>query len=128
MTTAKTLLGFGLLLALAQGLVADPQPATPKDSPADGLGKTIEVPLEHKAQDKGRASLYYEFGAPYDPKKPVVFVIADGQQFFMRKGAVAAMQKDSFGDGVNVVGIVGRGATKPFRDATLDDRGRPDWE
>jgi pimeloyl-ACP methyl ester carboxylesterase len=123
MTTAKALLGLSLLLAPAPALVADP--ASP---PAEGLGKTIEMPLDHQAPDKGRASLYYEFGAPYDPKKPVVFVIADGQQFFMRKGAVAAMQKDSFGDGVNVVGIVGRGATKAFRDATLDDRGRPDWE
>src|SRR5947209_3726085 len=119
MTTAKTLFVLGLLLAPAPALVADPAPAAP---PADGLGKTIEVPLDHQAPDKGRAALYYESGAAYDPKKPVVFVIADGQQFFMRKGAVAAMQKDTFGDGLNVVGIVGRGATKAFRDAALDDR------
>jgi pimeloyl-ACP methyl ester carboxylesterase len=128
MTATKTLLGLSLLIALTPGLFADPEPAVPRDTPGNGLGQTIEVPIDHQAPGKGRAPLYYEFGAPYDPKKPVVFVIADGQQFFMRKGAVAPMQKNSFGDGVNVVGIVGRGATKPFRDATLDDRGRPDWE
>jgi pimeloyl-ACP methyl ester carboxylesterase len=128
MTATKTLLGLGLLIALAQGLVADPEPATLHDAPPDGLGKTIEVPLDHQAPRKGRASLYYEFGARYDSKKPVVLVIADAQQFHVRRGAMAGVQRHRFGDGLNVVGIVGRGATKPFRDATLDHHGRPDWE
>jgi pimeloyl-ACP methyl ester carboxylesterase len=103
-------------------------PARGQGPAADGLGKTIEVPLDHQAPDKGRSSLYYELGAPYDPKKPVVFVIADGQQFYVRRGSMAGIQKATFGDGMNVVGIVGRGATKAFRDAAVDADGKPNWE
>jgi pimeloyl-ACP methyl ester carboxylesterase len=119
---------LALVAVLVQGLDADPAGPVPQRDTSSGLGKTIEVPLDHQAPGRGRASLYYEFGAPYDPKKPLVLVIADGQQFFVRRGVMAGLQKERFGDGLNVVGIVGRGASKAFRDAALDTAGRPDWE
>jgi pimeloyl-ACP methyl ester carboxylesterase len=37
-----------------------------------------------------------------------------------------ALQETTFGGGVNVVGIVTRGTTKPFIDASLDKQGKPD--
>jgi pimeloyl-ACP methyl ester carboxylesterase len=128
MTTTRRLLAVGLLAVLVRVLDAEDRRMPSRAAPAAGLGKTIEVPLDHHPPERGSASLYYEFGAPYDPKKPVVLVIADGQQFYVRRGAMAAIQKERFGNGVNVVGIVGRGATKPFRDAALGEGGRPDWE
>src|SRR5918911_1145782 len=78
------------------------------------MGRTIEVPLDYKAPEMGRAPLYFEFGASFDPTKPVVFIIADGQQFYVRRGSVAELQHTLFGDAFNVVGIVGRGFTPEF--------------
>ena len=89
---------------------------------------TLLVPLDHANPAAGRAELYYEFGGAVDREKPFVFVIADGQQFYVRKGAAAGLQKDLFGDAVNVVAIVGRGATDAFIQRALDADGRPDWK
>jgi pimeloyl-ACP methyl ester carboxylesterase len=94
---------------------------------ATTLGRTIEVPLDYKAPEMGRAPLYFEFGASFDPTKPVVFIIADGQQFYVRRGSVAELQHTLFGDAFNVVGIVGRGFTPEFIKAALDASGHPDW-
>jgi len=71
--------------------------------------------------------LALDFGAPYDRHKPTVLVIADGQQFYVRPGAMAELQKSTFGDGVNVVGIVTRGTTPAFIQAAFDPTGKPDW-
>src|SRR5689334_13540832 len=79
------------------------KPVSPT-TPAE-LGKTLSVPLDHKNRHLGMASLYYEFGAPYDPTKPVIFVISDAQQFYVRKGSVAQLQQSLFGSAFNVVGI-----------------------
>src|SRR5262249_3276545 len=128
MTIRNTLLAIGLLAAVVQGLDADDRPKPPREKPAPELGKSIEVPLDHQTPERGRPSPSYEFGAPFHPKKPTVFVIADGQQFYVRRGAMPEIQKTRFGDGFNVVGIVGRGATKAFRDAALGEGGRPDWQ
>lgn len=95
-------------------------------APAD-LGKTLSVPLDHKDRRLGMASLYYEFGAPYDTAKPVIFVIADAQQFYVRKGSIAQLQQSLFGSAFNVVGIVNRGATPAFIQAVVGTNGQPDW-
>lgn len=91
------------------------------------LGRTINVPLDYKNPKLGRAPLYFEFGAPYEKSKPTIFIIADGQQFYVRRGAVAQLQQALFGDAFNVVGIVTRGSTQEFIKATLDGSGQPDW-
>jgi pimeloyl-ACP methyl ester carboxylesterase len=114
------------LLALLPALTASGVPMDPT-LPAD-LGHNLEVPLDHKASRLGHTPLYYEFGAPYDPAKPVVFVIADAQQFYLNKGSVARLQQTHFGDGFNVVGIVTRGATPEFIHAAVDANGKPDWQ
>ena len=95
--------------------------------PSPALGRTIQVPLDRRVPSLGNGPLYFEFGAPYDKAKPVIFIIADGQQFYVRRGAIAELQKDLFGDAFNVVGIVGRGFTQEFIKAAVDRNGQPDW-
>jgi pimeloyl-ACP methyl ester carboxylesterase len=136
MKTVVTLLALLLLGASAPAFATPPLPRrsfTPAampagDVPAGSLSKTVKVPLDHLAPERGQADLYCVFGAPYDLKKPVVLVICDAEQFYVGKRVIAGIQRTFFGDGLNVVGIVGRGVTGPFLDAVLRDSGRPDWE
>jgi pimeloyl-ACP methyl ester carboxylesterase len=91
------------------------------------LGRTLKVPLDYSNIARGTAPLYFELGASFDKSKPTVIVVADGQQFFVRRGAVAALQNELFGSAFNVVGIVTRGTTPQFIKASLDPSGQPDW-
>lgn len=91
------------------------------------LNRTIAVPLDHKNPKLGQAALSFEFGASYDKSKPIVFIVADGQQFYVRRGVVAQLQQTLFGDAFNVVGIITRGSTPEFIKATLDGKNQPDW-
>jgi pimeloyl-ACP methyl ester carboxylesterase len=112
-----------LMSSLAQfGRTNGTAPLTPKPP----LSRTVNVPFDYNRPELGSFTLYYELGRPFDPLKPTVFVIADGQQFYVRKGSVADLQVQVFGDQLNVVGIVGRG----FNDAVIqkyDRDGRVDW-
>jgi pimeloyl-ACP methyl ester carboxylesterase len=105
------------------------RPARAADRNDDGaLGRTIMVPFDHKSSAvPGTGPLYFQFGARFDASKPTVLIVADGQQYYVRKGSIAKMQKDLFGDAFNVVGIVTRGTTPEFIKAALDKDGRPDW-
>ena len=94
---------------------------------ATTLGRTIQVPLDYQKPNLGKGSLYFELGAPFDKSKPVVFIIADGQQFYVTRGTIANWQKSLFGPDFNVVGIVGRGFSESFTRAALDKNGQPDW-
>jgi pimeloyl-ACP methyl ester carboxylesterase len=88
---------------------------------------TLRVPLDYAQPAAGSAELAYDLGAPFDAAKPTVIVVADGQQFFVRDGAMAKLQHDLFGPNVNVVGIVTRGTTPAFVAAALDAHHRVDW-
>lgn len=96
--------------------------------PDAGLDRAIEVPLDRDNRALGSAVIHAEFGAPFDSTKPVLFVITDAQQFYVRKGAVAELQKKQFGSAFNVVGIIGRGFTPEFIKAAQGPGGEPDWE
>jgi pimeloyl-ACP methyl ester carboxylesterase len=87
----------------------------------------VRVPIVYENPSAGTAMLVLDFGARFDRHKPTVLVIADGQQFYVRSGAMADLQKSTFGDSVNVVGIVTRGTTPAFIQAALDPTGKPDW-
>ena len=89
-------------------------------SAAPTLGRTIEVPLDYQKPNLGKASLYFELGAPFDKSKPVGFIIADGQQFYVTRGSIANWLKSIFGADFNVVGIVDRGFSETFTKAALD--------
>jgi hypothetical protein len=94
---------------------------------AEPISRTIAVPLDHTNPAMGAAQLPIEFGAAFDSAKPTVIVVVDGQQFYLRKGSVAELQQQRFGDAFNVVGILGRGATDAFIAATRGAGETTDW-
>ena len=87
----------------------------------------VSVPLSYEEPALGTAKLALDHAAPFNPAKPTVLVIADGQQCYVRSGAMKDLQKSTFGDAVNVVGIITRGTTPAFIDATLGSDGKADW-
>ena len=89
---------------------------------------TIRVPLSYEEPAFGTAELALDYAAPFDPAKPTVLVIADGQQFYVRTGAMKELKESTFGGAINVVGIITRGTTPAFIDATLSRDGKPDWQ
>ena len=91
------------------------------------LSRQISVPLDYKHPGLGRAKLTYELGAPFDPRKRSVIVVADGQQFYVQRGAAARLQRELFGPGVNVVGLITRGTTPAFVKSALGRGGKADW-
>lgn len=102
-----------------------PDAAAPAAEPASGL---LRVPLDHERPDGPSIELYYEMGASFDRRLPTVLVVADGQQFYLRRGALADLQKRLFGPGLNVVGLVGRGSDPSVAPQALGADGKPDWE
>jgi pimeloyl-ACP methyl ester carboxylesterase len=86
------------------------------------------VPLDHEKPGGPAVDLYYEFGAPYDRALPTVLVVGDGQQFYLRRGALKEIQEKFFGPGLNVVGLVGRGSDPAVAPLALGPDGKPDWE
>lgn len=91
------------------------------------VAASVLVPLDHADPRSPRLELRYELGAPFDRAKPTVFLVTDGQQFRIAPGRMAAEQRELFGDGFNVVGLYGRGATPEFQRAALGPDGKVDW-
>src|SRR6202021_2375348 len=87
----------------------------------------IDFPLFYEEPSLGTGQLSLDYAAPFDPAKPTVLVIADGQQFYVRAGAMKELQQSTFGEAVNVVGVITRGTTPAFINATLSSDGKPDW-
>jgi pimeloyl-ACP methyl ester carboxylesterase len=109
--------GIVLLLATAAAAAAQNEPPS-----------AIEVPLDRQRPELGKGEVYLELGAPFDPAKPVVLVIADAQQFYVRRGAVAKIQNEIFGPGFNVAGVYGRGTGEEFLAAAAGPTGATDWQ
>jgi predicted alpha/beta hydrolase family esterase len=112
----KTLVAALLLLSLSA--LADEPPVT----------RTITVPFDYSRPELGTFPLEVEFGAPFDPAKPIVLVIADGQQFYVSKGSVAGIRTRTFGDAFNVAGILPRGANEAVTKAVTNADGTRDWQ
>src|SRR5262245_33565661 len=93
-------------LATSALLALMPTAAAQDPAPPAATGGSLQVPLDHGQPGGPAAAIDYELGAPFDPGKPTVLVVADAQQFHLRPGALAALQRDQFGDGFNVVGTV----------------------
>jgi pimeloyl-ACP methyl ester carboxylesterase len=94
--------------------------------PKPGIGHTVRVPFVYEHPEKGSFDLYYELGKAFDPAKRTVFVIADGQQFYVRKGLITPLQDKLFGDSFNVVGIIGRGVNETVM-REVKQGGSVDW-
>jgi hypothetical protein len=81
------------------------------NAPVDGNGATamgIRVPLDHAQPEGGHFTLRYGLLSPFDARRRTVFVVADGQQFYVTPEAFAPSVGPIFGDGLNVVGVFGR--------------------
>jgi pimeloyl-ACP methyl ester carboxylesterase len=87
----------------------------------------LKVPVDHSAPDSGSTIIYYESGAPFSRQKPTVFVIADAQQFYVRKGAMTELQKALFDSTFNVVGIIGRNNNRDLKTRVVDSSGNINW-
>lgn len=87
----------------------------------------LSVLIDRSDPSGRQAELTIDLGAPFDPKKPTVLVVEDGQQYYVRPGAMAALQHDLFGPDVNVAGLVPRGSDSVFVAATLRRDGSVDW-
>jgi pimeloyl-ACP methyl ester carboxylesterase len=92
-----------------------------------GVDKSIDVPFDRQSLGLGTFALQYELGRAFDPAKATVFVIADGQQFYVRQGAVAPLQTELFGDQFNVVGIIGRASNSQVM-GKIRTGGGVDWQ
>jgi len=89
----------------------------------------IAVPLDHRAPNGPTFPPdYLVVDGPIDPGKATVFIVGDGQQFYIRPDALPAFRQ-IFGENVNIVGIPGRGFAKPLLER-LGDPTTPtvDWE
>ena len=116
----KTLLTLTIALWIGSFSVIA-QPAQPS------ITRTINVPVVYEKPALGKAQIALDFGATFNKNLPTVIVIADGQQFYVQPGAMKALQESTFGNAVNVVGIITRGTTPAFINAALTPTGKPDW-
>ncbi len=68
----------------------------------------VRVPYDHSDPTQGTFTLAYELGAPFDPRKQTLLLVADAQQFWVRPGTVKKLQADLVGSDFNVVGVMPR--------------------
>ncbi len=87
----------------------------------------LKVPVDHSDQASGFTTIYYESGAPFSAHKPTVFVIADAQQFYVRKGALNQLQNSLFDSTFNVIGIIGRNNSSDLKSRVSDSSGTINW-
>lgn len=112
---------------LASALAALPGYALAQTGGTAALAFDVEVPVDHGRPEAGRFPLRCEWGAPPKPGRPVVLLVADAQQYFVRPGGAARLQRELFGDRLNVLSIVGR-SRSPALERLIMPAGEPDWE
>jgi pimeloyl-ACP methyl ester carboxylesterase len=91
------------------------------------LDYVLKVPIDYSNPKLGLTTIYYELGAIFSAKKPTVFIIADAQQFYVRKGSVKQLQNSLFDSTFNVVGIIGRNNNDDLKNSVIDDKGHINW-
>ena len=89
---------------------------------------TITVPIDYANPKGGKTTVSYELGHPFNKTKPTVFIIADAQQFYVRKEAVANLQATLLDTSYNVVGIISRNNNSDLKDLVTDKSGNVNWE
>lgn len=91
------------------------------ESYCQGQRDSILVSVDYEQPEGDKFYLEYEFGQKYDPAKPTVIAMADGQQFWARPGRAARFQKDIFGKGFNVVVVFNRATNQALQNYLWDD-------
>jgi hypothetical protein len=113
---------IGSGLAILASSVALGQPSRPR-SP---LSFTVDVPIDHDRPSAGTFALACEWGSQPERGQQTILLVADGQQFFLRPGGAARIQKQLFGSGFNVLGIVGRSRSEALSRIVIPKSGI-DW-
>lgn len=93
-----------------------------------GLFQTITVPIDYANPKAGTTTISYELANKFSKKKPTVFIIADAQQFYVRKGAIANLQATLLDTLYNVVGIISRNNNRDLKKLVTDETGNVNWE
>jgi hypothetical protein len=88
--------------------------------------RELRVPFDHSRPGDGTFPLGYQLLSPFDPRRQTVFVVADGQQFFLTPQAFAPSVSPIFGDAFNVVGVFSR-ADAPEVQARVGTGAGVDW-
>jgi len=93
------------------------------------FSQTINAPIDYQDLDKGYFKLDYEFGNVFNPELPTVIVIADAQQFYVRKGRITKIQDELFGKRFNVLGIIPRSFNEDLTEKiSLKDGNKTNWK
>lgn len=91
------------------------------------LDFSVKVPIDYIHPASGYTTVSYELGADFSPNKPSVFIIADAQQFYVRKGSIKELQHTLFDSTFNVVGIIGRNNNTDLKKTFYDAKGNVNW-
>lgn len=87
----------------------------------------ILCPVDHKMPEGTTFNLEYEFGNKFQPELPTIIVVSDAQQFYVRKGNMASIRKELFGNEYNVLGIIPRSNNEKLREMVYVN-GLIDWK
>lgn len=91
------------------------------------LNFEINVPVDHSDPTLGKTKISYELGTDFSTEKPTVFIIADAQQFYVRKGALAQLQSSLFDSTFNVVGVISRNNNADLKKLVSGVNGKTNW-
>ncbi|MDE1146789.1 MAG: alpha/beta fold hydrolase [Azospirillaceae bacterium] len=107
------------MLAASAALFPAAARSQPAVSPAATI-RSIAVPVDHDAPSGPTFPLECLIvDGRIDPRWPTVFLIGDGQQFYIRADTLSSFRQ-TFGAHVNIVGIAGRGFATPLLDRLGD--------
>ena len=101
--------------ALAAPLVFNNALRAMADTASTAKTRTIQVPIDHAAPAGPGFPLDYLVLDDFAPAKPTVFVVGDGQQFYVREDVLPSF-RGLFGPDVNIVGIGGRGSSRVLQE------------
>lgn len=90
-------------------------PATPAVSTVNA--RKLQLPFDRSGSLKGSFEAEYYVEGRFDRGKPTVFLVADGQQFFLRPELMPSYRQ-TYGSDVNLVGVPGRGMSGEVQRST----------
>jgi hypothetical protein len=93
-----------------------------------GLFQTITVPVDYANPKAGTTTISYELGFNFSKNKPTILIIADAQQFYVRKGAITNLQTTLLDTSYNVVGVISRSNNGDLKNMVADKTGNINWE
>lgn len=97
-----------------------------QEPPTHAETRSVRAPVDHDCAAEGRFDLEYGVLRPFDPQKPTVLVVADGQQFYVSPAGFARATTPLFEDHFNIVGVFGR-ANAPALHDRVAVGGTADW-